>query len=225
MKLHKNRPPVAIAKCFPVVARPGDIVELDGSESSDPDGDELKYRWLHAGGVRIEGWDDNRLDNSPYRKFEVPEIDGEQSIIRFRLSVTDGQAENVAEIIEITISKSSVTSPSSVHGSWKMLFRDIIKDNIGKLAGFGITFVGSIGGIIAGLDSGKIFLVLGSTIVLILALIVAFFFGKKFANRSLPVQSDPTLIDGRLGDAQNSVGAAGTLALSLIHISEPTRPY
>ena len=48
-----NDPPVAVASAAPVAAFQGDPVTLDGSGSSDPNGDTLTYTWEQTGGPTV----------------------------------------------------------------------------------------------------------------------------------------------------------------------------
>lgn len=62
-----NHPPIAAIKGTPyLTARPGDSIQLDASRSSDPDDDDLQFKWIHypeAGdfwdwhGIEFEGMD------------------------------------------------------------------------------------------------------------------------------------------------------------------------
>ncbi|MDD4350493.1 MAG: hypothetical protein PHF70_15400, partial [Opitutales bacterium] len=43
-----NHPPIAAIKGTPhLTASPGDSIQLDASHSSDPDGDDLQFKWIH----------------------------------------------------------------------------------------------------------------------------------------------------------------------------------
>lgn len=67
-----NQAPIADAGTFQVAA-PGEQVTLDGSGSSDPDGDPVTYSWQQVYGVSVT-LDDN-TGESP--TFTVPALDGE----------------------------------------------------------------------------------------------------------------------------------------------------
>ncbi|MBI4603175.1 MAG: hypothetical protein HY721_14545 [Planctomycetes bacterium] len=67
------------------VVREGDTVTLDGSDTSDPEGDPLSFRWTQRSGrpVALEGAD------SPVATFIAPEVDEEETL-EFELLVGDG---------------------------------------------------------------------------------------------------------------------------------------
>ena len=51
--LNVNRPPLAVAQASPPVAFEGDAVTLNGTASSDPDGDSLRYAWTRTAGPAV----------------------------------------------------------------------------------------------------------------------------------------------------------------------------
>ncbi len=63
----------------------GSLVYLDGTNSSDPDGDSLTYQWLQTGGPSVI------LDDSTLVQpiFDSPYIDSEGESLTFQLTVTD----------------------------------------------------------------------------------------------------------------------------------------
>lgn len=78
-----NTAPNAVAGSGQSVA-PGAAVTLDGSQSSDPDGDTLSFAWTQAAGpdLTLDGADTETAT------FTAPSIDSD-TMLRFRLTVTD----------------------------------------------------------------------------------------------------------------------------------------
>ena len=103
-----NRAPVADAG-EDLVAKKGVAtpVWLDGTGSSDPDGDELSYRWttLDGGGVSLQ----NDTTATPY--FSAPAFSGFEMTWRFRLTVSDG---HLSSTDEVSVTVRSSTSPEAV---------------------------------------------------------------------------------------------------------------
>ncbi len=92
-----NKPPVAEVM-IQSGARAGDRVHVDGSNSSDPDGDALvAYTWIHVAGPRItfEG-------EGAHVSFVAPEVK-ERATVRLSLIVSDGEAESDPAVVELFI--------------------------------------------------------------------------------------------------------------------------
>ncbi len=91
----ENNAPVADAGSAQTV-NAGDAVSLDGSGSSDPDGDALTYAWTQTSGpsVTLSG------GNSASPGFTAPSGDG---TLVFSLTVNDGTAGSAADTVVVTV--------------------------------------------------------------------------------------------------------------------------
>ena len=81
-----NRAPVADAGADQYLA-PGSFVTLDGSNSSDPDGDALAYFWIQTGGPAVILDDPEASDPT----FILPEVGILGKKLTFRLTVQDSE--------------------------------------------------------------------------------------------------------------------------------------
>ena len=93
-----NLPPIAEAGQDQQVAQ-GSVIELDGSGSSDPDGDsfELTYRWSIG---RVPGGNVTLSDSTAMRPSFIAERPGEYV---FGLSVSDGELTSLQDVVTITV--------------------------------------------------------------------------------------------------------------------------
>jgi len=91
-----NRPPRAEAGQDQVV-RPGQPVMLDGSGSSDPDGDALTYKWTQILGPNV----DLQNGNSAQASFTAPDVPVDARLV-FRLTVSDGQY-SAFDLVNVTV--------------------------------------------------------------------------------------------------------------------------
>lgn len=95
--VNKNRAPVASAGNDQTVVA-GTVVVLDGTQSADPDGDQLMYFWRQA-----DGADDLELQGgfSAVARFTAPQVAAETTLT-FRLIIVDGRAVQ-ADDVNVTI--------------------------------------------------------------------------------------------------------------------------
>jgi hypothetical protein len=87
--INNNNPPKAIAALDKAEVNEGVGVKLDGTQSSDPDGDTLTYWWEIIKGPENAGLADSESDK-PVITYASPHIDKDTSI-RFQLTVSDGK--------------------------------------------------------------------------------------------------------------------------------------
>lgn len=74
----------------------GDIVMLDGSSSSDPDGDALSYSWQQIGGEPVS----MLQADSAQASFEAPDVD---DALMFELMVDDGRGGLSTDTVLVTL--------------------------------------------------------------------------------------------------------------------------
>ena len=105
-----NRPPVAVASASPSTVAPGALVTLDGSASSDPDGDTLTYSWEQApgvGGGGIELSDPTAVSPT----FVAP---SDPAALTFKLTVSDGRGGEDTGAVSVTVRDPAPTAPANL---------------------------------------------------------------------------------------------------------------
>jgi hypothetical protein len=107
--LPRNQPPTADAGADQTVEK-GDEVTLDGS-GSDPDGDELTYRWSQIDGPVVEL--DDATSQAP--TFDTSGVSRSTGIFRFQLTVFDGFGGSAKDtvVIKMTAGKPTLISASA----------------------------------------------------------------------------------------------------------------
>lgn len=73
----------------------GTVVQLDGSDSSDPDGDELTFTWVAPPGITLDD------SNSARPQFTATEAD----VYTFTLTVADGVFRSDPVVVVITVTE------------------------------------------------------------------------------------------------------------------------
>ena len=119
----ENQPPVAIVGEDQEVEE-GSVVTLVGSESYDPDGDELRYSWIQIGDPKVALDDPNKADPT----FTAPAwsagndtltLSAGNDALTFQLVVNDGTEDSDPAVVKITLLQSTknVSEITSVLGS------------------------------------------------------------------------------------------------------------
>ncbi len=105
-----NTAPNAIAGSSQVVAA-NTVVTLNGTQSSDSDGDTLDFQWLQTGGPNVT------LDNadSANANFMAPAVTSD-TLLQFRLTVTDPSGLSDSATITVTVTREDNTSSGSSGG-------------------------------------------------------------------------------------------------------------
>jgi hypothetical protein len=93
--LQVNKAPIANAGPDQIV-KEGSNVSLDGSASSDPDGDALIYKWTAPPGIILS----SDTDEKP--TFTAPKVSANTQYT-FSLAVNDGNAESLADFVVIAV--------------------------------------------------------------------------------------------------------------------------
>lgn len=102
-----NRTPVANVGADQQVSSNQTVI-LDGSQSSDPDGDPISYRWIQVEGPPVQL-------NGPYSdkpNFAAPHVQ-ENTALAFQLTVSDGQTVSQPAVIKITV-MATAQNPSTL---------------------------------------------------------------------------------------------------------------
>ena len=92
----QNRAPLAVAGVSKTVA-PGSTVRLDGTASSDPDGDNLAFEWAQIAGDPVTISDPTAQEPV----FTAPDVDGE--VLAFSLVARDASTVSRPSIVTITV--------------------------------------------------------------------------------------------------------------------------
>jgi hypothetical protein len=87
--VNENLPPIAMLAVDSLVANPGDSVILDGSASSDPDGNEITYLWSQSDGPEV----DIINADTATPTVTIPTMERDDTIT-IDLVVSDGQTES-----------------------------------------------------------------------------------------------------------------------------------
>jgi len=116
-----NQRPIANAGVDQTVNR-GTLVTLNGSASSDPDGDTLVYLWIQTGGARVTL--SNTNTSAP--TFTAP-VD--ESILTFEMMVYDGKIDSLPDMVQITVTTETDSTPPTIGIPSRDPAGDIIESN------------------------------------------------------------------------------------------------
>ena len=89
----------------------GSLVTLDGSQSSDPDGDALTYQWSQTMGPNV----DIAGSSMATASFSTPSVSSD-TMLRFQLTVTDAGGLSDTDATVVTVTTSADTSPGGGGG-------------------------------------------------------------------------------------------------------------
>jgi hypothetical protein len=101
-KVIENKPPVADAGRSQTVNE-GDTVTLDGSDSFDPDGDTLTFKWTQTAGTDATLSDDTAVKPT----FTAPNIESTQATLTFELTVDDGHGHTTTDDVNVKVNSTT----------------------------------------------------------------------------------------------------------------------
>ena len=96
--------PIAIAGGDQTV-NASQAVQLDGSASTDPDGDKLTYAWNQTAGTHVALSDADSATSS----FIAPNVDANGDTLTFELTVDDGNGHNATDSVNVKVNTSGGT--------------------------------------------------------------------------------------------------------------------
>jgi len=99
VKISMNHRPDADAGADQTVTEGGGSVTLDGSASSDSDGDSLTYNWTQTAGPAVNLSDPSAVQPA----FDIPAVDCEE-VLTFSLVVNDGQHDSTPDTVNVIVS-------------------------------------------------------------------------------------------------------------------------
>lgn len=107
------------------------LVTLDGSASSDPDGDAITYLWTAPAGITLSS------TTSANPTFTAPEVNSDQTFI-FGLVVNDGKVNSTSANVNITVRNISGTREQMVdlRSGWNIFSSNVIPDNLDMIPVF-----------------------------------------------------------------------------------------
>jgi hypothetical protein len=94
-----NQPPTAEATVNPTAVNEGDTVTLDGSASTDPDGDTLTYSWTQTAGTTVILSD----ASSSTPTFTAPDVDEDGDTLTFELTVADDGGKTATDSVDVVV--------------------------------------------------------------------------------------------------------------------------
>ncbi|MDQ3909244.1 MAG: PKD domain-containing protein, partial [Thermoproteota archaeon] len=108
-----NQSPTADAGSDQTVSE-GDTAHLDGSESTDPDGDTLTYAWTQTAGTAATLSD----ASSKTPSFTAPDVGANGDTLTFELKVTDNDAATATDAVNVKVNNVVVNqAPTANAGS------------------------------------------------------------------------------------------------------------
>src|SRR5690606_17747646 len=124
-----NLPPVADAGVsFSRTVNGGEVIQLDGSASADPEGSPLTYVWRQLGGPDLTFT--NGATATP--SFNAP-ILGAPVTLTFELVVNDGESDSAPAITQITLNPPGVEE-LIFNGSFENLTNSFVGGNSGVMS-------------------------------------------------------------------------------------------
>ena len=107
-----NHPPVAVAQASPSPATTNALVTLDGSGSTDPDGDMLVYIWEQVMAAGRDPLADRVVLSNPYTANPTFTAPADPTTLSFTLTVTDSGGMSASDTVDVVVTRAAVpTAP------------------------------------------------------------------------------------------------------------------